>query len=238
VSGERRRRGLATATSAVVLALAALLLACGSEASNVPPRSISNGSVLYAQNCASCHGERGAGNIAVALADPLYLQLVSDDDLRNVITFGRPANQMPAFGLQYGGPLTDGQITAVIGALRGFVPGTGTPAAGTPRLSGNGLPAGDAGRGGQIYAQSCARCHGQNGEGGSGGAIHNPNVLALQSDELLRHLIVTGVPGGKMPDYAHLGGAPLTDQQVSDLVALLASWRAGAQATPTAPANR
>ena len=232
------RRGPAMALGAVCLALAALLLACGSEASNVPPRSITNGSVLYAQNCASCHGDRAAGNIAVALADPLYLQRVSDDDLRSVITFGRPANQMPAFGLQYGGPLTDSQITAVIGALRGFVPGAGTPAAGTPRLTGNGLLAGDAGRGGQVYAQSCARCHGQNGEGGSGGAIRNPNVLALQSDALLRHVIITGIPGGKMPDYAHLGGAPLTDQQISDLVALLASWRAGAQATPTAPANR
>lgn len=238
MNGGRGRRGLVAAPGALCLALAALLLACGSETSNVPPRAITNGSVLYAQNCASCHGERGAGNIAVALADPLFLQRVSDDDLRNVITFGRPANQMPAFGLQYGGPLTDGQINAVIGALRGFVPNAGTPAAGTPHLTGSGLPAGDAGRGGQIYAQSCSRCHGQNGEGGSGGAIHNPNVLALQSDELLRHLIITGLPGGKMPDYAHLGAAPLTDEQVSDLVALLASWRAGAQATPTAPANR
>lgn len=238
MSNARRWGRLASAIGAVCLAPAALLLACGSEASNVPPRSVTNGNVLYAQNCASCHGERGAGNIAVALADPLYLQRLSDDELRSVITFGRPANQMPAFGLQYGGPLSDGQIAAVIGALRGFVPDAGTPAAGTPRLSGTGLPAGDVGRGDQVFAQSCARCHGQNGEGGSGGAIRNPNVLALESDALLRHVIITGIPGGKMPDFAHLGGAPLTDQQVSDLVALLASWRAGAQATPTAPANR
>ncbi|HLZ70882.1 MAG TPA: c-type cytochrome [Dehalococcoidia bacterium] len=227
----RRGRELAV-LGALLIFGAALLAACGSEGSSLLPSQITDGGTLYAQNCAACHGERGRGGIAVSLDDALYQRLTSDETLRQVIERGRPGNQMPAYGSNFGGTLSDQQLDALVRAIRGFGPPQATPPAGAPRLSGQNLPAGDAARGQQVYAASCARCHGQQGEGGSGGALKAPNALALSSDALLRRVIVTGIARRGMPDYANLGGAALTDQQVNDLVALLASWRAGALATP------
>jgi len=233
------RRGWRPAAIGAALLLGGLLAGgCGSEGSTLLPSQITDGNTLYAQNCAACHGDRGHGGIAVSLNAPLYQRLTSDETLRQVIEQGRTGNQMPAYGSAYGGTLSDQQLDALVRAIRGFGPPQGTPPAGAPQLTGQNLPAGDASRGQQVYAASCARCHGRQGEGGSGGALKAPNALALISDALLRRVIVTGIAQRGMPDYAQLGGAPLTDQQVSDLVALLASWRAGAQATPGPGAGR
>jgi hypothetical protein len=54
--------------------------------------------------------------------------------------------------------------------------------------------------------------------------------LALTSNQALRRYAITGRPDLGMPGYAEArpGSAdfvPLTDQEVTDLVALLASWR-------------
>jgi len=81
-----------------------------------------------------------------------------------------------------------------------------------------------------VFARACANCHGESGEGGSSGAIHDPAFLALISDQALRRLIVTGRPDLQMPSYAGTDGRsddfkPLTSEEVSDLVGLLASWR-------------
>lgn len=83
-----------------------------------------------------------------------------------------------------------------------------------------------------IFAQACAGCHGADGEGGKiTGANNNPEFLALASDQILRRVIITGLPELGMPDYKsdkHRSSdfKPLTSAQIDDLVALLAHWRA------------
>ena len=88
------------------------------------------------------------------------------------------------------------------------------------------------------------RPFGVDGDGGQGGtyagrtggkavgAINDPAFLALISDQALRRYIITGrgdldppMPGwddatGRPADFR-----PLTNQDITDLVALLASWR-------------
>jgi cytochrome c oxidase cbb3-type subunit 3/ubiquinol-cytochrome c reductase cytochrome c subunit len=64
------------------------------------------------------------------------------------------------------------------------------------------------------------------------GAINDPDFLALISDQALRRLVITGRPDLGMPDYADPKGRPegfkpLTSQEVTDVVALLAYWRKG-----------
>jgi mono/diheme cytochrome c family protein len=86
-----------------------------------------------------------------------------------------------------------------------------------------------------TFRAACASCHGDNGEGIKvkdvvKNRINETAFLALISDQALRRIIITGRPDLGMPDYRTGGGArpgfePLTDAQVSDLVALLASWR-------------
>jgi cytochrome c oxidase cbb3-type subunit 3/ubiquinol-cytochrome c reductase cytochrome c subunit len=80
-----------------------------------------------------------------------------------------------------------------------------------------------------VFARACAVCHGSQGQQGEI-AINNRAFLALISNQALRRYVITGRPDLDMPDFA--GGrpgsshfTPLTDQEVNDVVALLASWR-------------
>jgi mono/diheme cytochrome c family protein len=96
---------------------------------------------------------------------------------------------------------------------------------------------GDAGRGRKVFARACANCHGEHGQGTKGGdspvgAVNDPAFLALVSDQALRRLAITGRPDLGMPNFASDNGRnpdfkPLTSEEITDLVALLASWRHG-----------
>ena len=86
---------------------------------------------------------------------------------------------------------------------------------------------------------ACASCHGERGQGRvfsdekggkPAGAINVPAFLTLYSDQALRRFVITGRPDLGMPDCTDRQGRPdefkpLTSQEVTDLVALLASWR-------------
>ena len=91
-------------------------------------------------------------------------------------------------------------------------------------------------RGALVFARACAACHGEHGQGMENGGerrrvINDPVFLALISNQALRRYVITGRPDLGMPSYADARPQdphfmPLTDQEVTDLVALLASWRA------------
>lgn len=68
---------------------------------------------LYAENCASCHGEKGEGRGGPALT---HLSDHSDDEIYHVISEGRSQKGMPAWE----GRLTSEEITALVGYLRTF----------------------------------------------------------------------------------------------------------------------
>jgi cytochrome c oxidase cbb3-type subunit III len=86
-----------------------------------------------------------------------------------------------------------------------------------------------------VFARACAVCHGEHGWGIREGdetvrAIHDPVFLALISDQALRRHVIAGRPDLGMPNFAEARPAdphfkPLTDQDITDLVELLASWR-------------
>ena len=65
------------------------------------------------------------------------------------------------------------------------------------------------------------------------GALNDRAFLALISNQALRRIVITGRPDLGMPIYSDSDWRspkfqPLTSEQIHDLVALLASWRAGA----------
>jgi mono/diheme cytochrome c family protein len=90
-------------------------------------------------------------------------------------------------------------------------------------------------KGALVFSRACAVCHGNHGQGVAKGnemdrTINDPVFLALISNQALRRYAITGRPDRGMPDYAEARPSnphfvPLTDQEVTDLVALLASWR-------------
>lgn len=83
--------------------------------------------------------------------------------------------------------------------------------------------------GGELYAENCAACHGENGEGGTGPALNSKGLLAGTTDAGLFNLTRTGIPGTVMPAWGQAFGGPFTDEQITRLVAFIRAWE------PTAP---
>jgi len=196
-----------------------------SERELLPSQVLTFGA-LYRDNCAGCHGADGRLGGSRPLNDPVYLALVPPERLRDVIARGVPGTAQPAFGQAAGGTLTDAQVDVLVRAL----PETwGRPDA----VKGVALPPyataapGDPARGKDVYAAACAGCHGADGKGGpKAGAVAEPSYLALVTDQYLRTTVIAGRSDLGMPDWrAYVQGTPLTGEQISDVVAWLASAR-------------
>src|ERR1700692_297256 len=106
-----------------LLALLLVTVACSpgrppADSQVTPPNRIIDFSLLYARNCAGCHGVDGKGGAAIALGDPVYLALADDATIRRVTANGVPGTAMPAFAQHAGGMLTDDQINAITCGIR------------------------------------------------------------------------------------------------------------------------
>jgi len=197
------------------------------------PTNVTDFATLYGENCAGCHGADGKSGAAIAMNNPVYLAIVDDASMRRVITNGIPGTAMPPFAQSAGGSLTDHQIDLLIAGIRKDWSGAADAGAGAPPYSSS--TQGDSNSGAQLYATNCQSCHGRDGKGGSGGSVVDPSYLALVSDQYLRTIVIAGRPELGHPDWKDAaGGQPLTAQQVSDIVAWLASKR---PASPLALSN-
>lgn len=98
---------------------------------------VTSGRQLFGLNCASCHGVSGQGVDAPALDSQQFLGSVTDEQMHGIIAGGIPGTPMPAWWNEYGGPLTDQQIAAVVAFVRSWqktapsVPGWRTPGGST-----------------------------------------------------------------------------------------------------------
>jgi cytochrome c oxidase cbb3-type subunit 3/ubiquinol-cytochrome c reductase cytochrome c subunit len=196
--------------------------------------------VLYKENCAACHGKDGKDGAAIALGNPVYLAFAGAGTIQKLTANGVPGTLMPAFAKSQGGMLTDQQIEILAqGAEAAW--GDGNVTAGQvppPYVSGT---AGDPARGQQAFATFCASCHGTGGTGIAGGKLPTGSLvdsayLALISDQGLRSIIVAGQPEEGMPDWRSdindPGARAMTDQEITDVVAWLASHRVAAPGQP------
>ena len=232
------------------LTLGALLL-CGCDLSHgrpgkdsetLAPDEILDFKILYAENCAGCHGNEGRGGAAIALADPVYLAIADEGAMRKVTANGVRGTSMPAFAQSAGGMLTDKQIDVITTQVRALWGRAGI-LAGVAAPSYAAKSAGDAAQGEIAYKTYCESCHGAEGRGGQkGSAITDGAFLSLVSDQGLRTIVITGRPELNAPDWrGDVPGKPMADQEVTDVVAWLASRRVqnpgqpypAAQRTPT-----
>ncbi|MFZ2063165.1 MAG: c-type cytochrome [Candidatus Binatus sp.] len=188
------------------------------------PTNVTDFATLYGDNCAGCHGADGKSGAAIAMNNPVYLAIIDDASMRRVVANGVPGTAMPPFAQSAGGSLTDQQIEILIAGIRKSWAGAADAAAGAPPYSSS--TPGDSNNGVQVYAANCQSCHGPDGKGGTAGSIVDPSYLALVSDQYLRTVVIAGRPELGHPDWkSSAGGQPLTPQQVSDVVAWLASKR-------------
>jgi cytochrome c oxidase cbb3-type subunit 3 len=203
----------------------------GSE--RLAPNDVVAFDTLYADNCAGCHGASGRGGVAISLGDPVYLAIVNDTAMRAAIANGVRGTSMPAFAQRAGGTLTDQQIDVLAREITSRWSHPGILDADHPP-SYAATTAGDAARGQAAFATFCASCHGRNGRGGAkGSVITSDSFLALMSDQGLRTIVIAGRPELGAPDWrGYLPGRPMSDQEVTDVVAWLASRRTHAPGQP------
>jgi cytochrome c oxidase cbb3-type subunit III len=190
------------------------------------PKEVLEFTALYAENCAACHGPEGRGGPAIALANPVYLAIADDASIRKVIANGVRGTAMPAFAESAGGMLTDAQIDVITKQIRSRWSQQGILNAATaPPYAPK--SAGSAQRGEGAFKMYCESCHGPGGKGGpKGSAITDDSFLALVSDQYLRTIVITGRPELGAPDWrGNVPGKPMSDQEVTDVVAWLISRR-------------
>ena len=230
----------------VLIAFASILVSgCGAPHGQpragseiVAPNEVLKFGPLFSENCAACHGAEGKGGAAIALANPVYLAIADDASIRQVIAKGAPGTAMPAFAQSAGGMLTDAQIDVLTKEIRsrwsrqGILDAASAPPY-TPKLTG------DAQSGEVAYKTFCESCHGPGGRGGQkASAISDDSFLALVSDQSLRTIVIAGRPELGAPDWrGNLPGRPMSDQEITDVVAWLASRRISNPGQPYSASN-
>lgn len=204
----------------------------GPEPEVVRPDHVLDFATLYKQNCVACHGDNQHSGPVITLANPVYLAVAGEANIVDVLNHGRPGKLMPAFGKVGGGLLTEEQVDIL---AKGLISAWGKPGIldnlHPPTYKAMLTP--DAAAGQRVFTTYCARCHGSNGQGTDDvkGALVDPAFLGLISDQYVRSIVIAGM-NPDMPNFhQHKDNPPLTDQNVTDVVAWLGSHRAPAIAS-------
>jgi mono/diheme cytochrome c family protein len=201
------------------------------ESQVIPPGRILNFEVLYAKNCAGCHGQEGKGGAAIGLSDSVFLAIVNDATLSRVTSNGVPGTSMPAFAQHSGGMLSDEQIKVIVSGMRTHWAKPDVLRDAPPYAA---QSPGDPKRGEAVYGVYCSSCHGADGRGTArGSAIVDGSYLALVSDQYLRTTVIVGRPELGAPNWGgNVAGKPMSAEEISDVVAWLAAQRATKETTP------
>lgn len=206
---------------------------------------ISRGKQLYQQNCAVCHGDNAQGRIGARLAKD-FPGIRVDALLKETISNGVQGSVMPAWSTSRGGPLSDAQINDLVAYVQSLghqappvspVPVTPTATRPLPSPVAT-FPPGDAGRGAALFAQNCAVCHGDRGQGRIGATLAK-DWSGINTTALIEATIARGVPGSKMPSWGVAYGGPLSPQDIADAAAFIRTLKQpGIAETPTPPASQ
>lgn len=168
------------------------------------------GRAIYEESCVSCHGVEGRGGLGPALNAQQFLGAVDDRQLGNLIATGVPGTLMASYGADFGGSLTEPQISATVSFLRSLeadapdLPEWYTPLK-QEDLSGR-----------DLYTMGCAYCHGLALEGTEAAPrIGAGSEAQEESDGRLAKQIREG--GDGMPTFVNV----LSEDQIELLVAYL-----------------
>lgn len=78
----------------------------------------------------------------------------------------------------------------------------------------------------QLYAENCAVCHGENGEGRVG-AILAKDWPSIRPELTVRTIIEQGVPGSVMPAWGQEHGGPFGSTEIDALMMYILTWQTG-----------
>lgn len=185
--------------------------------------ALSSGLLVYAENCAACHGINGAGSVIAPALDSAELRTTSREDLEQVVSTGVPGTLMAGWSNM----ISTEQIGSVIDLIYRwpelvqadieFPEAEVLQIPSSPEMIADGQ---------QLFNIACKSCHGAEAYGSPmAPALNNQLFLSEIPDAAIYQIIAGGIPDTLMPAW----GSRLTDYDLQSLVAYLRSFE------PTAP---
>jgi len=174
----------------------------------------------YQKYCALCHGESRQGyanDNAPSLRSKSLIISGFPMNLTYAIAYGRRGTPMGGYFEEVGGPLNRDELYRLTRWLMEQVDVEPIDLPLEPVI-------GDIAAGAEIYADQCAVCHGENGEGEIGPAIGNPGMLAITTDSFLRYAIENGRDGTDMPVFGEILSATEIDSVTAYLRSKATGW--------------
>lgn len=86
--------------------------------------------------------------------------------------------------------------------------------------------------GSELFATSCASCHGTQATGGTAPTLNSKQFLSTTSDDQIRLIVTGGVSGSSMSAWSIDYGGSLTDEQIRQLATYLRTLEANAPSIP------
>jgi mono/diheme cytochrome c family protein len=81
-------------------------------------------------------------------------------------------------------------------------------------------------QGAQIFAENCAVCHGEDGQGRVGATLAK-DWPSIRPDLRIQQTIERGVAGSFMPAWGEVFGGPLDQQEIEAVTRYILSWETG-----------
>jgi cbb3-type cytochrome c oxidase subunit III len=186
--------------------------------------TLTSGLLVYAQNCAACHGTNGAGTLIAPAIDSPGLRTTPQAEIVDLISNGVPSTLMAGWG----DILPPEQVTSVVELIYHW-PELTQGEVEFPEVEVMNLPSSPEliAAGDQLFNIACKSCHGRDGYGTRmAPALNNQVFLSETPDSAIYQIIAGGVPDSLMPAW----GNRLTDYDLQSLVAFLRNLE------PSAPA--
>jgi mono/diheme cytochrome c family protein len=94
-------------------------------------------------------------------------------------------------------------------------------------------PSGQLELGARLFAENCAVCHGENGQGRVGATLAK-NWPSIRPDLTVHSIIENGISGSVMPAWGQANGGPFSSEEIDALVLYILSWQTSGppQGTP------
>ena len=176
---------------------------------------LSSGLVVYAENCAACHGANAAGTLIAPALDSAELRATPQNDLIELVTNGVPGTLMAGWQNM----LSAEEINSVVNLILRW-PEMVQAGVEFPEFDVISLPSSPEliAEGDRLFNIACKSCHGVDGYGTAmAPALNNQLFLAETPDAAIYQIIAGGVPGTLMPAW----GSRLDNQDIQALVAFL-----------------
>jgi mono/diheme cytochrome c family protein/rhodanese-related sulfurtransferase/4-hydroxyphenylpyruvate dioxygenase-like putative hemolysin len=176
---------------------------------------------LYTKYCALCHGDDRQGYVAdnapSLRSKSLLATSKKNNFMRYTIQYGRANTAMGGYLNTQGGPMEYIEVELLLEYLYQL-------AEVEEAIDVSREPVvGDIALGASLYQETCAVCHGANGEGVTAPALGNPMLLATATDHFLRYAIAEGRDGTPMIAFKD----SLSSEEIDGLTAFLRSRASG-----------